>query len=142
WRTAARTAMRRAAAPRGDSRARGMRRDAPPIPRCAPLLRDGLARAAELGGEVSQLGKAVLHAQDSLRIIDVNTGFEGEARDGRGVDVDELHHRVFGQQVTAASEAPLAVAALGLVEDADVPFSPGDLHCLRLPEGERVQRAR
>ena len=44
------------------------------------------------------------------------------------------------ESVSAADLAELAVALLGLVVDADAALALGDLHRLRFPEAERVDR--
>src|SRR4051794_7750381 len=87
--------------------------------RCAwpgALFRNGLAPAAELGGEVLELGQAVAHRQHGLGVVDVHAGPEGDSRDGRSENVDQAERRMVGHQVPAALRAELALAELGLRE--------------------------
>src|SRR5947208_17049866 len=87
------------------------------------LLGDRLAGAAQLGGEVLELGKAVLHRQDGRLVVDVHPGGERERGDRRRVDVDQIPRRMPRQEMAAADLAPLAIALLGLVVLADLVFS-------------------
>src|SRR5258708_39324831 len=80
----------------------------------AELLRDCFARAAELLGEVLELGQAVPDGQHGLGIVDVHAGLEAERRQGGGEAVDQPELRMVGHQVPAALGTVLALAELGL----------------------------
>src|SRR5215208_2029453 len=108
---------------------------------CTALLRDRLARAAQLLREVLQLGKAVLHGKHGRRIVDVHAGFEWKVRDLRREDVDETPLRVTRHQIATAGLAPLPVGLLVLVVLADLVLALGHLDRLGLPEREGVDRA-
>ena len=116
-------------------------RDLPAPRRARRAVRGRLARAAELRGEVFQLGQAVLHAQHRLGVVDVDPRRERERRNRRGEHVDELERRVLGHQVAAALLAVLAVAELRLREGRDVLCPLGDLHGFGLPQAEGVHRS-
>src|SRR5215208_1046835 len=113
-----------------------------PAPRpVALLLGEGLAGAAQLCGEVLELGEAIFHAQHGRLVIDVHLGCKRKCRDRRRVDVDQTPLRVPCQHMAAADLAPLPVAPLILVVLADLVFALGHLDRLGLPERERVDRA-
>jgi len=61
------------------------------------------AGAAELRGEVLELGQAVLHAQVGLRMLTWTPGWEGDGRQDRGIDVGETQLRVLRHQMAAAT---------------------------------------
>src|SRR6266487_3649113 len=122
--------------------------DAPTSPRLSPrnprpvalLLGDRLAGAAQLFGEVLELGEAIFHAQHGRLVIDVHLRCKRKCRDRRRVDVDQTPLRVPRQKMAAADLAPLPVAPLVLVVLADLVFSLGHLDRLGLPERECVDR--
>src|SRR5205807_3375739 len=89
----------------------------------ALLLSDRLAGAAQLFGEVLELGEAIFHGQHCRLVVDVHPGFKRKFRDRRRVDVDQTPLRVPRQQMAAAGLAPLPVAPLVLVVLADLVFS-------------------
>ncbi len=70
----------------------------------------------------------------------MNSRFELDAREDRGVDVNQLETRMARHQVATALGAPFPVAVLCFVEFNNVLLAHNDLDLLRLPEGERVDR--
>src|SRR5438067_9941694 len=78
----------------------------------ALLLGERLAGAAQLLGEVLELGEAIFHGQHCRLVVDVHPGFKRKFRDRRRVDVNQTPLRVPRQQMAAAGLAPLPVAPL------------------------------
>ncbi len=70
----------------------------------------------------------------------MHAGPELQARDGGGIDVDQPPKRMNGQHVTAAFRAILPDTPFGLHMAADELGALGNLHVLRLPQGEGVHR--
>ena len=84
------------------------------------LLRDHLARAAELFRKVLELGQPVLQRQDQFLIVDMNAGLEVERRD-RGVEyVNHSDRRMVDHDVAAAPLAILPLAEWRLGEHANL----------------------
>jgi hypothetical protein len=101
---------------------------------------DDLARAAELGGEVLELGQAVAHRQHRLGVVDVDARLEIEARNRRREDIDQAERRMLGQQMAAALRAVAALAEPGLREGRGMLGSGRDPHRVRPPQAERIDR--
>src|SRR4030095_14562711 len=102
---------------------------------------DRLAGAAQLFGEVLELGEAIFHGQHCRLVVDVHPGFIWKFRDRRRVDVNQTPLRVPRQEMAAAGLAPLPIALLVRVVLADLVFSLGHLDRLGLPERECVDGA-
>src|SRR2546422_1523438 len=73
----------------------------------ALLLGERLAGAAQLFGEVLELGEAIFHGQHCRLVVDMHPGFKRKFRDRRRIDVDQTPLRVPRQQMAAAGLAPL-----------------------------------
>src|SRR5262245_26376634 len=73
--------------------------------------------------------------------MDVDSGSVRKIRNRSGIDIDEIPARMQREQVAPAGLAPAAMAVVRLAEGADLLRSVGNLHCIRLPEGEGVDRA-
>src|SRR5207237_6877094 len=89
-----------------------------PTPKARPvalLLGNRLAGAAQLFGEVLELGEAIPHGHHGRLVIHVHLGCKRKIRNRRRVDVDQTPLRVQRQQVTAALLTPLPIAPLVLV---------------------------
>src|SRR3546814_19127751 len=108
----------------------------------SPLLRDHLARAAELGGKVLQLGQSVTHRKHGLGVVDVDAGGEREGGDGGGEHVDEAERRMIGHQMTAALRAALPAAERRLLERRAMLRAIRELDGRGIPQAEGVERAR
>ena len=119
----------------------GARGFGPFNPEHGRLLRHGLAGAAELARKVFQLRQPVAHRQNGFGIIDVHAGLEFERRQRCREHVHQAQCRVIGHQVAAAFVAILPLAERRLLEHGNVVGAGGDLHRIRLPQRERVDRA-
>ena len=102
-------------------------------PAFARSLGNGLAGSAELRWEVLHLGQAVLHGKHGFCIVDMDPRLELDARDDRGVDVNQIQTRVSRHDVTTAERAPLAIAVLGLVVLSEMLFALHDLDLVWVP---------
>lgn len=110
-----------------------------------PLLRPISIRARpswirQVRPEVLQLGKAVLHRQYRLGVVEVYTGSEPQAWYGSCIDVDQAQRRMTVYEMATAFRAVLAVAHPCLHEVPDKPGPLFDLQVLRLPQGEGIHR--
>ena len=61
-------------------------------------------------------------------------GLEGKVRDDCGVDIDESHGRMVGENMTAAGFAPLAKTVRGFAIGADVILALRDFDGSGLPQ--------
>src|SRR5258705_7884084 len=102
------------------------------------LVRHHLTAAAELGGEILQLGQAVPHRQDGLGIVDMDSRRESQRGNGRRKNVHETQWRMFGHQMTSAFQAIFALAGARLREGRDMFLTGGNSYRLRLPQAECV----
>ena len=82
------------------------------------------ARTPHFLGQVPLFGQAVTHRQDRLLVIDVQFRLEGESRDHRSIDVDQVPGRMFGEQVSPADLAPFTNAQIRFLISPDLIGTP------------------
>ena len=96
-------------------------------------LRYGFTGATEFCGKIFQFGEAVLHGQNRLCIIHMNTRLELQTWQNSGVDIYQVPMWMSGHDVTAAFRAVLPLATFGFLVCADMFGALRDSYSLGLP---------
>src|SRR6476661_8144464 len=109
-------------------------------PNAATLLSHHLSRSAEVSRKVSKLGEPITHRQNGLSVVDVDAWTELQRRQSGGKHIYQSQRRVVGHQMASAFRAVRPLARWRLHEHADMLGTGCDLHGIRLPKREGVDR--
>jgi hypothetical protein len=108
----------------------------------ARLFRQHFTRAAESDRKIFEFGQAVFHIQNPLGIVDVRGWLEIQANESRAVDRDCAKRRMIVHEMAAAELAELSFTHRRLRVLFDKFSALNDFDVIRLPDTERVYRAR